>query len=128
MFPIVLQLSCGQVPLSSLPDVLEACLLSAGPPSWGAQCGAQTSHSLGRVFATVIIFLFVGGDGIPVELFQILKDDAVKVLHSTCQQIWKTQQWPQDWKCQFSFQSQRKAMPKNAQTTAQLHSSHTLVK
>ena len=39
-----------------------------------------------------------GGDGIPVELFQILKDDAVKMLHSTCQQIWKTQQWPQDWK------------------------------
>ena len=39
-----------------------------------------------------------GGGGIPVELFQILKDDAVKVLHSTCQQIWKTQQWPQDWK------------------------------
>ena len=39
-----------------------------------------------------------GGDGIPVELFQILKVDAVKVLHSICQQIWKTQQWPQDWK------------------------------
>ena len=39
-----------------------------------------------------------GGDGIPVELFQILKDDAVKVLHSICQQIWKTQQWPQNWK------------------------------
>ena len=39
-----------------------------------------------------------GGDGMPVELFQILKDDAVKVLHSICQQIWKTQQWPQDWK------------------------------
>ena len=39
-----------------------------------------------------------GGDGIPAELFKILKDDAVKVLHSTCQQIWKTQQWPQDWK------------------------------
>ena len=38
-----------------------------------------------------------GGDGIPVEVFQILKDDAVKVLHSICQQIWKTQQWPQDW-------------------------------
>ena len=54
------------------------------------------------------------GDGIPVELFQILKDDAVKVLHSICQQIWKTQHWPQDWKSQFSFQSQRKAMPKNA--------------
>ena len=39
-----------------------------------------------------------GGDGIPAELFQILKDDAVKVLHSVCQQIWKTQQWPHDWK------------------------------
>ena len=65
------------------------------------------------------------GDGIPGELFQILKDDAVKVLHSICQKIWKTQQWPQDWKSQFSFKSQRKAMPKNAQTTTQLHSSHS---
>ena len=69
-----------------------------------------------------------GGDGIPVELFQILNDDAMKVLHSICQQIWKTQQWPQDWKSQFPFQSLRKAMPKKAQTTTQLHSSHTLVK
>ena len=69
-----------------------------------------------------------GGDGIPVELFQILKDDAVQVLHSICQQIWKTQQCHRTGKGQFSFQSQRKAMPKNAQTTAQLHSSHTLVK
>ena len=70
-----------------------------------------------------------GGNGIPVELFQILKDDAVKVLHSICQHMWKTQQWPQDWRRSvFSFQSQRKAMPKNAQTTAQLYSSHMLVK
>ena len=69
-----------------------------------------------------------GGNGIPVELFQILKDDAEKVLHSICQKIWKTQQWPRTGKDQFSFQSQRKAMPKNAQTTAQLHSSHMLVK
>ena len=61
-----------------------------------------------------------GGDGIPVELFQILKDDAVKVLHSICQQIWKTQQWPQTGKGPFSFQSQRQAMPNNAQTTTQL--------
>ena len=53
-----------------------------------------------------------GGNGIPVQLFQILKDDAVKVLHSICQQIWKTQQWPQDWKRSFSFQSQRKVMSK----------------
>ena len=63
-----------------------------------------------------------GGDGIPVELFQILKDDAVKVLHSICQQIWKTQQWPQDW-----IRSVFIPIPKNAQTTTQLHSSHTLV-
>ena len=56
-----------------------------------------------------------GGDGIPVELFQIQKDDAVKVLHSLWQRIWKTQQWPQDRKCQFSFQSQRREMPKNVQ-------------
>ena len=69
-----------------------------------------------------------GDDGIPVELFQILKDDAVKVLHSICRQIWETQQWPWDWKSQFSFQSQRKAMPKNVQTTTQLHSSHMLTK
>ena len=68
------------------------------------------------------------GDGIPVELFQILKDDAVKVLHSICQKIWKTQQWPQDGQGQFPLRSQRKAVPKNAQTTAQLHSSHMLVK
>ena len=69
-----------------------------------------------------------GGDGIPVELFQIMKYDAVKVLHSICQQIWKTQQWPQNWKRTAFIPSQRKTMPKNAQTTAQLHSSHTLVK
>ena len=69
-----------------------------------------------------------GGDGNPAELFQILKDDAMKVLNLICQQIWKTQQWPQDWNKSVSFQSQRKAMPKNAQTIAQLHSSHTLVK
>ena len=66
------------------------------------------------------------GDRIPAEVFQVLKDDAVKVLHSICQQIWKTQNWPQDWKGQFSFRCLRKAMPKNAQTTAQLHSSHKL--
>ena len=69
-----------------------------------------------------------GGDGIPVELFQILKDDAVKVLHPICQQVWKIQQCHGTGKGQFPFQSQRKAMPKNAQTTAQLHSSHKLVK
>ena len=50
------------------------------------------------------------GDGIPVELFQILKDDAVKVLHSICQQIWKTQQWPQDWKWSVFIPVPKKAM------------------
>ena len=69
-----------------------------------------------------------GDDGIPVELFQILEDDTVKVLHSICQQIWKLSSGHRTGKGQFSFQSQRKAVPKNAQSTAQLHSSHTLVK
>ena len=68
-----------------------------------------------------------GGDGIPVELFQILEHDAVKVLHSICQQIWKTP-GHRTGKGQFSFQSQRKAMPNNDQTTAQLHSSYMLAK
>ena len=69
-----------------------------------------------------------GGDEIPVELFQSLKDYAVKVLHSICQQIWKLSSGHRTGKGQFSFQSQRKAMPKNVQTTAQLHSSHMLAK
>ena len=59
-----------------------------------------------------------GSDGIPVGLFKILEDDAVKVLPSIFQQMWKTQQRPQDWKRSVSFQSQRTTMPKNAQTTA----------
>ena len=62
-----------------------------------------------------------GGYGIPVELFQILKDDAVKVLHSIWQQIWKIQQWPQDWKRLVFIPIPKKGMPKNGQTTTQLH-------
>ena len=69
-----------------------------------------------------------GGDRIPVELFQILKDDAVKVLHSIYYKFGKLSSGHRTGKSQFSSQSQRKAMPKNAETTAQLHSSHTLVK
>ena len=61
-----------------------------------------------------------GSDRIPVELFQILEDDTVKVLHSIGQQIWKTQQWPQDWKRSVFIPVSKKAVPKNAQTTAQL--------
>ena len=66
-----------------------------------------------------------GGDGIPVEL-QILKDDTVKVLHSICQQIWKTQQWPQDWKGSVFIPVPKKGNTKTVQTTTQLHSSHML--
>ena len=69
-----------------------------------------------------------GGDGIPVELFQILKDDTVEVLHSICQQIYKTQQWPQDWKRSLFIPNPKKGNAKNAQTNTQLHSSHMLVK
>ena len=68
------------------------------------------------------------GDIIPVELFQILKDDAVKVLHSICQQIWKTQQWPKDWKSSAFIPITKKGNAKNAQTTTQLHLSPSLAK
>ena len=69
-----------------------------------------------------------GGDGIPVELFQILKDDAMKVLTQHASKFRKLSSGHRTGKGWFSFQSQRKAMPKNAQTTAHLHSSHTLAK
>ena len=70
-----------------------------------------------------------GGDGILVELFQVLKDDIVKVLHSICQQIWKTQQWPQDWKRSVFIPVPKKDNAKeHSKYTAQLHSSHMLAK
>ena len=69
-----------------------------------------------------------GGGGFPVELLQILKDEAVKVQHSICQQILKTQQWPQDWETSVFIPIPKKHMPKNVQTTKQLHSSHMLAK
>ena len=69
-----------------------------------------------------------GGDGISVELFEILNDDAIKVLPSICRKFGKLSSGHRTGKGQFSFQSQRKAMPKNAQTMAQLHSSHMLAK
>ena len=70
-----------------------------------------------------------GGDGIPVELLQILKDDAVKVLHSICQQIWNTQQWTQDRKMSvFIPISKERQCQRHIQTPAQLHLSHMLVK
>ena len=73
-----------------------------------------------------------GGDGIPVELFQILKDDAVKVLHSICQQIWKTHQWPKDWKRSVSIPIPRKGNAKecsNYHTIAHIsHASKVMLK
>ena len=73
-----------------------------------------------------------GGDGIPVELFQILKDDAVKVLHSICQQIWKTQQWPQDWKRSVFIPTPKKGNAKecsNCHTIALIsHASKVMLK
>ena len=90
------------------PDILE------GEVKWGLESITMNKAS--------------GGDGIPVDLIQILKDDAVKVLHSICQQTWKTQHWPQNWKRSIFIPIPKKAMPKNVQTATQLHSSHTLVK
>ena len=69
-----------------------------------------------------------GGDGIPVELFQILKDDAVKVLHSICQKIWKTQQWPQNWKRSVFIPIPKKGNAKECSNYHIILSSHTLTK
>ena len=69
-----------------------------------------------------------GGNGLPVELFQILRDDVVKLLNSICSKFRKVSSGHRNGKGHFSFQSQRKPMPNNVQTTTQLHSSHTLAK
>ena len=90
------------------PDILECVVKSA--------LGSITMNKVGGV------------DGIPVELFQILKDDAIEVLHSICQQIWKTQQWSQDWKGSVFIPSLRKIMPKNVRTTTHFHLFHMLAK
>ena len=66
--------------------------------TWAWACCILQHLSLAAAYFSITTNKASGGDGIPVELFQILKDDAVKVLHSICQQIWKTQQGPQDWK------------------------------
>ena len=78
-------------------------------------------------FGSITMNKASGGDGTPVELFQILKDDAVKVLLSICQQIWKTQQWPWDWKRSVFIPIPKKGNAKECSTTTQLHSSHMLV-
>ena len=85
-------------------------------------------YKVNRALGSITMKKASGGDGIPIELFQILKDDAVKVVHSICQQFGKLSCGHWTGKGQFSFQSQRKAMSKNAQTITQLHSSHMLIK
>ena len=69
-----------------------------------------------------------GGDGTPIELFQILKDGALKVLQSICQQIWKTQKWPQDWKRSVFIPIPKKGNAKECSNYCTMHSSHTPVK
>ena len=129
----------GSPPDSSIPGILQARTLVWVAISFFDACmcavtsvvsdsvkpyGQQPSRflcpwdSLGKNTGVGCHFL---SDGIPVELFQILKDDTVKVLHSICSKFGKLSRGHRTGKGQFSFQSQRRAMPKNAQTTAQLH-------
>ena len=85
---------------------------------------SEVKWAMGRI----IMNKASGGDRIPVELFQVLKDDVAQVLHTLCQLIWKLSSGHRTGKGQFSFQSQRKAMPKNDETSTQLHSFHILQK
>ena len=84
----------------------------------------DVKHALGCIIMNKVS----RGDGIPAKLFQILRDDAVKVLHLICQQTWKIQQWPQNWKRSVSLQAQRRVMPKIIQTTEKVYSLHMLNK
>ena len=85
-----------------------------------------------RALGSITMNKASGGDGIPVELFQTLKDDAVKVMHSICQQIWNTQQWPQDWKKSVFIPIPKKGNAKecsNCNTTALIsHASNVMLK
>ena len=89
---------------------------------------SQTSWSVKWASGSTTMNKATGGDGIPAELFQILKDDAVKQVHSYARKFGKFSSGHRTGKGQFSFQSQRKTMPKNVQTTTQLHPSHMLSK
>src|SRR5574340_768158 len=94
-------LQCMKVKSES--EVAQLCLTVRDP----MDCSLPGSSVHGIFQARVLEWGAIAFSGIPVELFQILKDDAVEVLHSLCQQIWKTQQWPQDWK-RISFHSNPK--------------------
>ena len=84
----------------------------------------EVRWALGSTFANKTS----GGDRIPAELFKILRDDGVKVLHSICQQIWKTQLWLQGYKRSVFVPIPKRAMPKNVRSTIQLHSLHILAR
>ena len=132
-FPIIFQFSAPVFCIRTFPETfyLSPCLHYFLHLNLSYDHSPRAKHlecEVKWILGSVTMNKASGGDGIPVELFQILKYDAVKVLHSICQQIWKTQQGHRTGKGQFSLQSQRKAMSKNAQTTTQLHSSHMLVK
>ena len=101
------------------PDNQDGVITHLEPDILG--CKSQVGHRKHHYEAS-------GGDGIPVELLQILKGDAVKVLHSVCQQMWETQQWPQDWKRSVFIPVPKKGNTKNVQTIAHLHLSHMLAK
>ena len=93
------------------------------------ECKVSGKHQMGCL-GSITMNKTSGGNGIPVELFQILKDDAVKVLHSICQQIWKTQQWPQDWKRSVFIPIPKKGNAKECSNyhTIASHSSKVILK
>ena len=91
---------------------------------------SQTSWSVNssELLGSIIMNKAIGGDRIPAELFKILKDDAVKVLHSICQQIWKTLQWPQNWKMSICIPTTRKGNAKECSNDHTLCSFHLLAR
>ena len=102
------------------PDNHNGVITHLEPDFW--EC--EVKWALGRITTNKVS----GRDGIPAELFKILKDDAVKVLHSICHLIWKTEQWPQDWKMSVFIPIPKKGNGKNVKTTIELHSSHMLAR
>ena len=121
-FPPMLRWGCGGGAVSHLP-----LLKTTGDPLFSL-CISPLPGSLSWALGSITMKKASGGDGIPVELFQILKDDAMKVLHAICHHSWKTQQWPQNWKRSVFITITKKGNAKECSNYIQLHSSHTLVK
>ena len=102
------------------PENHDGMITHQNQTSWNVKSSGPWKASLRTKLVEVIEF--------QLSSFKSKKDDAVKVLHSICQQIWKTHQWPQHWKRSVFFPIPKKRNAKNAQTTTQLHSSHMLAK